>query len=76
LRVASPCATAVTSSGMERRMDDLQSSKAVEGCAPVQTAHSDPVTQLSHIHCQGQATGKNNPASCNGMESLLCNAVL
>ena len=68
LRVASPCATAVTSSGMERRMDDLQSSNAVEGCAPVQTAQSDPVTQLSHFHSQGHATGKSNTACCNSME--------
>jgi len=68
LRVASPCATAVTSSGMERRMDDLQSSNAVEGCAPVQKAHLDPVTQLSHIHRQGHATGKSNAACCNSVE--------
>jgi len=49
-------------------MDDLQSSNAVEGCAPVQTAQSDPVTQLSHIHCQGHAAGKSNAACCTSME--------
>ena len=47
LRVASPCATAATSSGMLRRMPTLQSNNAAEGCAPVYHNKVSPAKQVA-----------------------------